>query len=242
MRRLFSFTPLILKGFLLAGCATATAQNENDPIENVNRDLFAISLAVDTVVTKPVATAYRDVVPIEVRGILRNFLNNLSSPSIFANDLLQGSPDRAGTTLVRAIVNTTFGIGGFFDVAEGWGYPRHSEDFGQTLAVWGVGEGPYLMLPLLGPSNPRDLVGRGVDFFLDPLSYVQWGDEAYVPYVRTGVDVIDFRARNIYTLNDIDRTSADFYAATRSLYRQSRNNEINNGVSSAQDLEDLPDF
>jgi phospholipid-binding lipoprotein MlaA len=171
--------------------------------------------------------------------MVRNFLNNLKSPVIFANDILQGEADRAGVTFVRAIVNTGIGLGGLFEVAEEWGYEGHSEDFGQTLAVWGVGEGPYLMIPLLGPSNPRDLVGRGIDSIFDPLSYVQWGDESYVPYVRAGVDIIDLRSRNIETLDDVERTSADFYGAARSLYRQSRENEINNGMA---EIEELPDF
>ncbi|MEY4879142.1 MAG: hypothetical protein RJB62_611 [Pseudomonadota bacterium] len=234
---------ILLAGLLLAGCATmgadGFAEDNNDPFEGANRVVFDVTLAVDRAVTKPVATAYRDVLPVEVRDMVRNFLNNLKSPVIFANDILQGEADRAGVTFVRAIVNTGIGLGGLFEVAEEWGYEGHSEDFGQTLAVWGVGEGPYLMIPLLGPSNPRDLVGRGIDSIFDPLSYVQWGDESYVPYVRAGVDIIDLRSRNIETLDDVERTSADFYGAARSLYRQSRENEINNGMA---EIEELPDF
>ncbi len=234
---------ILLAGLLLAGCATmgadGFAEDNNDPFEGANRVVFDVTLAVDRAVAKPVATAYRDVLPVEVRDMVRNFLNNLKSPVIFANDILQGEADRAGVTFVRAIVNTGIGLGGLFEVAEEWGYEGHSEDFGQTLAVWGVGEGPYLMIPLLGPSNPRDLVGRGIDSIFDPLSYVQWGDESYVPYVRAGVDIIDLRSRNIETLDDVERTSADFYGAARSLYRQSRENEINNGMA---EIEELPDF
>ena len=136
-------------------------------------------------------------------------------------------------------MNTSVGIGGLFEVAEGWGLPKHYEDFGQTLAVWGVGEGAYLVVPLLGPSNTRDLFGFGVDFLFDPLFYVRWGHESYVPWTRIGVHLIDLRSRTIETVDDIERTSADFYAATRGLYRQNRNNAINNGVI---EVEDLPDF
>jgi phospholipid-binding lipoprotein MlaA len=166
-------------------------------------------------------------------------LDNLSSPVVFTNDVLQGEPERAGTTLARAIVNTSVGIGGLFEVAEGWGLPKHREDFGQTLAVWGVGEGAYLIVPLLGPSNTRDLFGFGVDFIIDPLFHVRWGNKRYIPWTRFGVNLIDLRSRNIETVDDVERTSADFYAATRGLYRQNRINEINNGVI---DVEELPDF
>jgi phospholipid-binding lipoprotein MlaA len=188
---------------------------------------------------RPVATAYRDTIPVPVQTMIRNFLDNLTSPGVFVNDVLQGEPDRAGTTLERLIVNSTFGIAGIIDVAEVWGVPKHREDFGQTLAVWGVSEGPYLVIPFLGPSNPRDLVGRGVDFFFDPFTYVRWGDERYVPWIRVGVDQVDFRSRALDQVEDIEQTSADFYAASRSLYRQNRENAINNG---AVEVEDLPDF
>ena len=170
---------------------------------------------------------------------MRNFLNNLDSPIIFTNDLLQGELARAKITLVRTLVNTTVGVGGLFDVADRWGFPRHREDFGQTLATLGIGEGPYIFIPFFGPANVRDLLGYGTDMFFQPLTYVQWGDELYVPYVRYGVDLIDLRARNIETLDEIQQTSLDYYASVRSLYRQSRNNEINNGASA---VEDLPDF
>ena len=231
---------ILLASMCLAACATTgTPSAENDPFESTNRVLFDVTLAVDRTVTRPVAIGYRGVLPQGIRDVIRNFLDNLSSPVIFINDVLQAEPDRAGTTLARAVVNTTVGIGGLFEVAEGWGLPKHREDFGQTLAVWGVGEGAYLVVPLLGPSNARDLFGFGVDFVMDPLFHVRWGNERYVPWVRWGVNVIDFRSRTIETVDDIERTSADFYAATRGLYRQNRINEINNGVV---DVEDLPDF
>ena len=172
------------------------------------------------------------------RGV-RNVLNNLGSIRTFANDILQGEATRAGTTLVRFVVNSTIGFGGLFEVAEDYGYPRHFEDFGQTLAVWGIGEGPYLFVPLLGPSTPRDLTGSVVDFFFDPFTYVQWGDESYVPYVRTGLVYLELRSSNIQTLDDIEASSADFYTSLRGLYRQARNNEIRNG---AQEIDDLPNF
>jgi phospholipid-binding lipoprotein MlaA len=235
-------TAVLVATLCLAGCATAPVEgpgDPNDPFERTNRSLFESSLAIDRALTKPAALAYRRV-PRPLRNSVRNFLNNLSSVNVFANDVLQAQPKRAGDTLVRAVVNTTIGVGGLFEVAADLGIPRHSEDFGQTLAVWGVGEGPYLVVPLLGPSTTRDLFGRVVDaFVIDPLNYVQWGDEYYVPYAKFAVDNLDLRERTIETLDDIERSSADFYAGVRSLYRLTRNNEIRNGEA---ETEKLPDF
>jgi phospholipid-binding lipoprotein MlaA len=212
---------------------------ENDPLEGFNRAMFNVTLKADKAVLRPTALAYRAVVPEPVRLSIRNFLANLNTPVILANDVLQGEVNRAGITFIRAGINTTVGIGGLLDVATRWGYPRHSEDFGQTLAVYGVGEGFYLFIPLLGPGNPRDVFGYAVDFLLDPLFYVKWGNEFYVPYVRYGVDLLDVRERNIETLDEIERNSLDYYASVRSLYRQTRANEIRNGT---MQIEDLPDF
>jgi len=235
--------PALLIGFLLAGCATQRAvngpQDVNDPFEKFNRAMFNATLAMDRVVLRPSAVAYRRAVPQSIRDSVRSFLNNLDTPIILTNDVLQGELGRAKTTFLRGAVNSTFGIGGLFDVAEKWGLPRHREDFGQTLAIYGVGEGPYLFIPLIGPANPRDLVGYGTDFFFDPLTYVQWGEEGYVPFARFGIDLLDLRERNIETLDEIQKSSLDFYASVRSLYRQSRINEINNGSTT---VEDLPDF
>jgi phospholipid-binding lipoprotein MlaA len=219
--------------------AEGAAEDANDPLEGMNRAIFHASLVTDHVVIKPVALGYRAVVPRPVRKSIRNFLNNLDSPPIFANELLQGDFDGAGTTVLRFGINSTIGVGGLFEVAEGWGLPRHTEDFGQTLGTYGMGEGPYLFLPLAGPAPPRDLAGRVVDIFLDPLTYVHMGSQNYWRYVRVGTDAIDLRERNIETLDEIERTSVDYYASIRSLYRQTRNNEIRNGQP---DTENLPDF
>jgi phospholipid-binding lipoprotein MlaA len=122
------------------------------------------------------------------------------------------------------------GVGGIFDVAKHFGMPYHDEDFGQTLAVWGTGEGPYLMLPLLGPSNPRDASGKIVDKFLDPLTYVGYiYDVSYINTIRSGVEAIDTRSRNLQAMDELQKGSIDFYATVRSLYRQHRNDAIRNG-------------
>ena len=240
------FTAIFLAatvGALLSGCASMPAtegpQAINDPLEGFNRVSFDATLALDRAILRPTAVAYRAVFPAFLRDSLRNFLNNLDSPIILANDVLQGEVNRAGDTLLRAGVNSTLGLGGLVDVAKRWGYMRHYEDFGQTLAVYGVGEGPYLFVPLVGPGNPRDVVGWIADLAFDPLTYAQWREKFLWQAGRTAVDFVDLRARNIETLDEIEKTSLDYYASVRSLYRQSRNNEIRNG---ATEVQDLPDF
>ncbi len=221
------------------GCATPptdpdalAAYNEaNDPLEPTNREIFAFNEGADKYVIKPLAQGYVYIVPAGGRRSVRSFLNNLRSPVILANDIMQGEVQRAGTTIGRAVFNTTIGIGGLFDVASGLGLPFHDEDFGQTLAVWGIGEGPYLVIPILGPSNPRDVVGLVADGFMDPLNwYVNNIHLGYLAYVRAAIDGIDKRASVLDALDEIKRTSLDFYATIRSLYRQRRIDEINNGA------------
>jgi phospholipid-binding lipoprotein MlaA len=214
-------------------------EDKNDPFEGMNRAIFHTNLVADHVIIRPIALGYRHIVPKPLRNSVRNFLNNLDSPPIFANQVFQGDLDEAGNTLVRFGINSTVGVGGLFEVAEDWGYGRETEDFGQTLGTYGIGEGPYLFLPLAGPAPPRDLFGRVVDFFLDPTTYVHMGNKSYLRYVRFGVDALDLRERNIETLDEIERTSVDYYATVRSLYRQTRNNEIRNGKAGK---EELPDF
>ncbi len=242
--RVLRTTVLAVAAIALAGCATprtmaGVTENANDPFENWNRAMFNFTIRVDKAVFRPTAIAYRDVVPMWFRDSLRNFLNNLDSPVILANDILQGNADAAKVTLVRASVNTTLGLAGFVDVAQRWGFVRQSEDFGQTLGVYGVGEGPYIFVPLVGPANPRDLLGRGVDILIDPFTWWQFNDRYWAAGGRVGLDFLDLRARNIDSLDELERSSIDFYASVRNLYRQSRDNEIRNGMGGA---ENLPDF
>ena len=206
--------------------------DDNDPLETVNRFIFAFDLTLDVFIFKPAAATYRFLLPAEVRDSVRNVVRNLRSPVVLANDLFQGEMDRAETTTMRFLINTTVGVLGIIDVADGWGYPHHDEDFGQTLAVHGTGEGFYLVLPIFGPSSARDGVGLLVDTFLDPLTYVgQIYDIDDVLLARTALGGIDTRSRNIDTLDDLQRDSIDFYARIRSLYRQTRANDIRNGAS-----------
>jgi phospholipid-binding lipoprotein MlaA len=226
---------LVLLALPLANCATAPEgdaeamlryEEANDPMEPWNRGVLEFNRGFDDFVLRPIAVVYRHILPDVVRERIHLFLMNLRTPVILANDLMQGEPERAGETLGRFVINSTVGVGGLFDVATEWGLEPHNEDFGQTLAVWGAGEGPYLMLPFFGPSNPRDATGIVVDIFLDPLNYLL--DDKYL-IARTGTRIVDERERNIENLDNLEATSIDFYAALRSLYRQYRDNEVRNG-------------
>ncbi len=242
MSRIFPVIAIALAGALATGCSTTSnprAAEQNDPWESTNRTIFDFDVKLDRYVARPIARGYNYAVPTLARDGIHNVLINLNSPVVLANDLLQGETDRAGQTLWRAVINTTFGLGGLLDAAGKSGTPAHDEDFGQTLAVWGVGEGPYLVLPFLGPKPPRDLSGDLVDNLFDPLTYAQYKNSTTWNIVRAGLGVLDYRAANVETVEQIERSSIDFYATTRSLYRQHRNSEIRNG---APDLNAFPDF
>ncbi|HTP76202.1 MAG TPA: VacJ family lipoprotein [Rhizomicrobium sp.] len=238
MNRYSLLVAAVLATASLAGCATDPS-GQNDPYEKTNRSIFSFDQALDHAVARPVAVFYNHAVPEFARDGVHNFLSNLDAPVTFGNDVLQGSPDRAGQTLGRMVINSTIGLGGLVDVAAKMGIAPHEEDFGQTLGVWGVGEGPYLVVPLTGPSNPRDSVGTVVDYFMDPLTYMKWNNSTLYMGIRTGMGFVDLRARNVDNLDQIERTSVDLYATTRSLYRQHRNAEIRNG---APDTENLPNL
>ena len=215
----------------------------NDPLESLNRSIFEVNEGLQDVLLRPIAKFYNANVNLTVRQGISNFLDNLSSPVIFANDLLQGEFKRALTTFGRAIINTTIGIVGFADVAASeFGIERHSEDFGQTLAVYGMGEGFYLVLPIFGPSSPRDAIGKFViDPYLDPLGlWLGNTDRQNIQYTLAGANGLDQYAGIVDELNQVKKTSVDYYAAVRSLYRQKRKTEINNG--SIFELPPIPDL
>jgi phospholipid-binding lipoprotein MlaA len=211
-----------------SAAATADASDDNgDPWENTNRAIFGFNQNVDHYVLVPVANAYRWAIPNNFRDMIHDFLQNLNSPIIFANDVLQAQPGLAGQTFGRALINTTIGFGGFFDVATKFGVPYHTNDLGITLATWGVQSGPYLMLPVLGPSNPRDFAGDIADGFGDPGNIVASDhNRLWAAVLRGAVSGIDERSRNIESLAEIERTSLDYYATIRSLARQRRAAQI----------------
>ncbi|MEE2997555.1 MAG: VacJ family lipoprotein [Pseudomonadota bacterium] len=224
-------------GMLLASCATAPPPEDkeavaafkeaNDPYEPLNRAVLDFNLALDKAIVRPVASVYLEIVPEPVQNSVHNFLENLRSPVIFANDLFQGNLDRAGTTLARFALNSTAGILGLFDVATEAGIKKHDEDFGQTLATWEVEPGPYLVLPIFGPSNSRDSVGLITDILIDPFT---WFTSNEFRVGRTIGTAVDKRARNFDQINDLEKNSLDFYSAVRSLYRQKRRDQIQNGA------------
>jgi phospholipid-binding lipoprotein MlaA len=230
---------LVAASLAVAGCATpptdpaarAEFDATNDPFEPLNRDIFGFNQFVDRILLKPVAEGYRAVLPEGVRNVVRHFLDNLGEPVIFANDLLQGQFGRANLTAGRFLLNSTFGFAGFFDPATASVAPRQTGDFGQTLYTWGVHDGPYLVLPLLGPSDVRDAIGMGVDAEMDPWNWLAMlNGYSGVTYGRWAVWGIDERSRNIETLDELQRSSLDFYAQLRSLWRQHRASELNQGA------------
>jgi len=206
--------------------AQADFRELNDPIEPTNRFFYRVNDTIDTYALRPAAVAYRDVVPGAVRRPIHNVLNNLGAPAMFANDVLSAKPRRAGDSLMRFLINTTAGAGGLFDVATGWGYPDHNSDFGMILALWGVGQGPFLFLPVLGPSNPRDAVGFGANTLLDPLTWASFGGSTAVNLSRYGATALDTRERLIEPVDQIKRSALDPYATFRSLARQNRADEV----------------
>jgi phospholipid-binding lipoprotein MlaA len=230
---------IALAAVLLTGCAqkppasdpdaVAEYQQTNDPLEPTNRVFYAVNNGIDTVILRPFALAWRHAVPGAVRDRLHNVLANIGLPVQLANDVLQAKPKRAGDTFARLGINSTVGVLGIFDVATGWGFPDHDADFGMTLAYWGVPEGPFLYLPVLGPSNPRDAAGFGVDIALDPFTWAgppsDTGLKAF-KWSRTGVNAVDTRERFIDPIDQIKKTALDPYATFRSLSRQHRQAQI----------------
>jgi phospholipid-binding lipoprotein MlaA len=216
---------------LIMPAAGLRAQAINDPIEPVNRAIFEFNMVADEWVLEPVARGYRYVAPQPVRRSVANFLANLRSPVIFANDLLQGERDRAGVTLGRFMINTTLGVFGLFDPATAFGYLPHQEDLGQTFGVWGAPAGPYLMLPLLGPSTVRDATGRVGDWFIHPFSHCCLDADDRLGLFGTGA--VSDREANIELFDDLRANSLDLYATIRSAYVQRRQAEIRNGAPPA---------
>lgn len=238
-----SFTAILI----LASCASAPEgdpvamaeyERANDPYEPMNRAFFSFNAGADRWVIRPLAEGYRWLLPKFVRDAINGILNNAGEPVNIANAALQGNAERAATSFGRLAVNSTVGLAGMIDVASNIGLEPINEDFGQTLAVWGGTEGAYLVLPVFGPSSVRDGLGRGGDVFLNPLTYLFANNNIrYAGAAMTLVRGIDLRARNIEILDEIQRTSVDYYATLRSLYRQRRQDLINNGEPVDDDID-----
>ena len=229
---------------VIGGCASVqgdrNAMDEdaiaeaNDPLEGLNRQIFAVNLTIDTFLLRPAAVAYRELMPEPGKTMVRNFVDNLKLPFTALNDLAQGDFDRAHAAVGRFLVNTVLGIGGLFDPATELGLPYHKEDFGQTLAVWGMEDGPYLVLPLFGPSNFRDAIGTAVGWVADPVWIAaNAADVEDGALGAAAADGVDARYRSLGTIDNLRERSLDFYATVRSLYGQRRQNEIRNGGADA---------
>ena len=246
-----SLSLVVAAALSLVGCASTgnqqTASDDphavNDPWEGYNRKVFAFNDALDQAVGKPVVKGYRAVLPQGVRNGVHNFLSNLNSPVNLANQLLQGDLKGAGNVVFRTTVNTLTGFGGVLDNAAAEGWEPEKEDFGQTLAVWGAGSGPYLVLPVLGPSTVRDTIGLVADTYMDPLRWYLFNTHNeewyYGEVVMIGVDTRD----QVYdALNDLRTNSIDYYAAVRSAYLQHRSAMINDQDAGAEQAPAIPDY
>jgi phospholipid-binding lipoprotein MlaA len=211
----------------LGGCAT-TASNPKDPFEGFNRAMFSFNDTLDKVALKPVATAYKTVTPSFVQTGIGNFFGNLADVWTSANDFLQGKGNDGVSDISRVLINSTFGILGFIDVASKTGVPKHNEDFGQTLGTWGVGPGPYVMLPLFGPSTLRDTAALPLDVYGDPWAYKT---PVYIRNIGTGVRLIDRRAQLLDASNLLEDAALDRYEFIRDGYLQQRQSKIDDGNS-----------
>jgi phospholipid-binding lipoprotein MlaA len=222
-----------------ASADSGFAQNADDPWEPMNRKLYAVHKGLDKVVMRPLAKGYEAITNPPARRTVRRFIDNLGEPVTFINDVLQLKPTRAGKTFVRFTVNSTFGIVGLIDVAGKSGIPIHYEDFGQTLGRWGVGPGPYLFIPVVGPADLRDGVGRVVDLTTSAELFRAADVQGGWPIALTAADAIDLRLAIDPELVTMEQTATDEYATLRSAFQQSRQADIDDGKTTVQDL---PDF
>ena len=232
-------TAVTLLALLSAACATRGDDapiTPGDPLEAVNRQVLDVNLALDDAVIRPVALAYRDVVPEYARVRIRSLLENLQEPRVLVNNLLQLRLLDAGHTTMRFFLNSTAGLGGLYDIATPAGIARRTGDFGQTLYSWGVGDGPYLMLPVAGPSNARDTVGFVSDGFLNPASWLLPTEANLGRWATEGVDL---REQNIEALDELRSGSLDFYARLRSVWQQRRAAELGQGAADADERLDV---
>lgn len=211
----------------LSGCATHSEYADpNDPLESYNRAMYNFNDALDRAVLKPLGRGYNAVVPAPVNRGVSNFFNNIEDVTSAVNNLLQFKVGRALSDVGRVAVNSTIGIAGLFDVASNMDMPRYNEDFGQTLGTWGVASGPYLVLPVLGPSSGRDAVGTVVDWFTDPLTYVE---DDTVRWSLRGLDLVDTRADLLNASRVLEEADIDPYAFVRDAYLQKRNSAVYDG-------------
>jgi phospholipid-binding lipoprotein MlaA len=238
LRKLLLLLALLALPSMLSACADmpkspeaqAEAQAIDDPLEPMNRQIFDVNDFLDRLLIRPLTELYRFAIPDYLRDRIANVISNMGEPVIFANNMLQGRTSSASITAERFLINTTVGVAGIWEVANDWGKPKQMGDFGQTLSVWGINGGPYLVLPLFGPSNFRDGIGMGVDMAMSPWGYIAEyggnGDSNRVVYSEFAADGLTQREQNLEGLDALRAGSLDFYAEMRSVYRQYRDKQL----------------
>jgi phospholipid-binding lipoprotein MlaA len=233
--KLFAWMGLLV--LLSAGCATRSPyQDASDPLEPVNRAVYTFNDYFDRGLLKPVAKGYVAVMPDFARTGVRNFFNNLLEPVTIVNDVLQGKPHQTASDTMRFAFNSIFGVFGLLDVSTGWGLERHKEDFGQTFATWGFGEGWYLVLPFLGPSNVRDSVGLIPALTLEPVHHLT--DDSLIQWGSYGLYLVSQRADLLSATDVLDTAALDPYLQVREAYRQKRWRDIHDGKPPEPDFFD----
>lgn len=246
MNRKTAAPAALFAALLVAAAATASAADPaapggddgsgvHDPWEGMNRGIFAFNEGLDRWFLEPVATGWDFVMPDPVQNSLKRFFRNLGFPVVFVNDLLQGKPVAAAQDVGRFVLNSTAGVVGLFDPATYVGLPENDEDFGQTLGVWGVPPGPYLVLPLFGPSSPRDTGGLVVDSatLVYPL-FLPW----FVNLASTSVNVVNRRSLLLETIREERKAAFDFYAAVRNAHVQRRANQVSDNKTDSEEGDD----
>lgn len=227
---------LMLSATVLSGCATPAGTKadveavDRDPLEPFNRTMHGFNRVADKVVLRPVASGYRAIMPEKGREMVTNFLQNLYTPVEFTNSVLQADPQNSFTHLWRFLINSSFGVAGLFDPATELGLKARHTDFGQTLALYGVDSGAYVVLPFFGPSSIRDGIGRGVDTLINPITYL----DDKITYSVAGATAIDWRSNNMSLLDDVYNDSLDPYATFRSGWTQKRAADIRRAKAARQ--------
>lgn len=229
--------PAFMLASALSGCATPPPRSDvadyqaykqlNDPLEPTNRVFFRVNNTLDTYLMKPLAKGYVAVTTRGIRQHVGNFTSNVGGPARMLNFMASGDPKEAGTALVRFVLNSTIGLGGIFDPAGALGYTKTDTDFGMTLANWGMPPGPYLYLPIFGPSGARDVLNLPIEWYATPMEAAPESDSLNAfGYAETGVNILNTYAGYMPVLEQINATALDPYATFRSLYRQSRDSEL----------------
>ncbi|MEL6451526.1 MAG: VacJ family lipoprotein [Pseudomonadota bacterium] len=237
--RLLRGALLLLSVCAVAACATAPQDTVSedgifDPYEAQNRKVHAFNRGLDRAIVRPAAIGYSTILPDDIEDSVGNFARNLGEPSVIVNSVLQGDLQGAGQSSVRFVTNSTLGILGLFDVANEFDLAPRDTDFGETLYVWGVGEGAYIELPVLGPSTARNTTGKVVDLFTNPLSYTLDSPEAYYGTVAGVASGLSTRGRFTDTVDSILYESADSYAQARLIYLQNRRFALGDGAATTE--------